>query len=66
MSFLQCPRCGNNPINLSAKFCLRDGSKLVAKEARCPCGAVIDVRFAKFCEGCGKPVSEATLTVVEV
>ena len=63
---LQCATCGNIPINMDAKYCLRDGSKLVAKTARCACGNYIDLRFAKFCENCGTGVSKAVQKEVEV
>lgn len=63
-TYLQCPTCGNTPIN-EVKFCYRDGSRLVSKRAICSCGSAVNLAFDKFCENCGKAASEAVVTVVE-
>lgn len=62
--YLQCPECGNTPNN-DVKFCYRDGTRLVAKAALCPCGAALNLVYDKFCEMCGKPASDAVVTVIE-
>jgi hypothetical protein len=64
--YRQCPACGNSPIQSSpAKFCYRDGSRLVGKTAKCECGNYIDPRHDKFCEQCGVAASKAAINVVE-
>jgi hypothetical protein len=67
IAYRQCPTCGNNVmLGDPARFCHRDGAKLVAKQALCPCGRYLDFRHDKFCDQCGRPAYEAKLTVVEV
>jgi hypothetical protein len=66
IKYIACPSCGNSTMTDGAKFCYRDGTKLIAKTARCSCGHYIDYRIDKFCEMCGKDARNATLTEVEI
>jgi hypothetical protein len=64
--YRQCPKCGNSPVSADlAKFCYRDGSRLVAKVAKCQCGNYIDFRHDTFCDQCGVAASQAIVKVTE-
>jgi hypothetical protein len=66
-AFRYCPACGSTPLQESAdKFCFRDGTKLVAKAAHCPCGSWLHPWRDRFCANCGLHLSKAVVSEVEV
>jgi hypothetical protein len=67
IAYRQCPKCGNNVMaGDPAKFCHRDGTKLIAKYTQCPCGNYLDFRHDKFCADCGRTARDAAVTNMEI
>lgn len=55
LQYAVCPQCGRAvPLGAGERYCLNDGTRLLAACARC--GAGIPSPYARHCGQCGAPL----------